>query len=188
MHFSHTIAIVIPRPLVLSVIDGRMRQLQPLVTAILVRIDHRGITRDGLAENALAGTFVTVTDHPAPLLPTVSADDMNDRRPVIVVRTVTPVFVRAAARGIVHVAMRRTFFPGVLSELIHLERLAIHRIGWRIVVHIGLDSLSQSMDGLSRQMEFARQSRRRFALGDTTEQEHQSGWPLAKAFKGRAAE
>src|SRR6266508_1076267 len=80
------------------------------------------------------------------------------------------------------------FFPSVLVELIHLERLAIHRIGWRVVVHIGLDPLPQRMDGLARELEFTRQSRCRFALGDTTEQEYQSGWPLATAFKGRAAE
>jgi len=44
------------------------------------------------------------------------------------------------------------------------------------------------MDGLARELEFTRQSRCRFAIGDTTEQEYQSGWPLARAFKGRATE
>src|SRR5262245_22620588 len=80
------------------------------------------------------------------------------------------------------------FFSGVLVEFIHLKRLSIHRIGWRVVVQIGLDPLPQGMNGLTRQMQFPRQSCRRFTLADTTKQEHQCGWPLARAFKDRATE
>ena len=52
--FAYTITIVIARPLVLSVIDRRMREIQPLVTAVLVRIHDGPVRRDGFAQNALA--------------------------------------------------------------------------------------------------------------------------------------
>ena len=111
MNLAHTIAIVIARPFVLTVIDGRMRQLQAMVTAILVRIDDRRVCWHGFGQNALTGGLVTVTNHPAALFATLAADDMNDRRPVVVVGAMARLFIGAAAGRIGWVAMRRTFFP-----------------------------------------------------------------------------
>lgn len=51
--FPHAIAIVVTRPLVPRVIDRGMREIQPMVTALLVRIDDRGITRDGFVQNRM---------------------------------------------------------------------------------------------------------------------------------------
>jgi hypothetical protein len=80
----YTIAIVIAGPLVLSVIDRGMRQLQAVVTAVLIRIDDRRVGRNGFAQNALAGDFVAVADQRAALFTRLAADDMNDRRLVAV--------------------------------------------------------------------------------------------------------
>jgi hypothetical protein len=41
MDFAHAIAIVIPRPLVLPMVDGRVLLLDPVVTTILVGVDDR---------------------------------------------------------------------------------------------------------------------------------------------------
>jgi len=81
--FPHTVAIIIARPRVLSVMNPGMREIQPMVPALLVRIDDRGITRNGFAQHALAGRCVTVADQWAPLFTTLAADDMNDRWPVV---------------------------------------------------------------------------------------------------------
>src|SRR5262245_5336002 len=124
VHFSHTIPIVIAGPLALRVIDRRMREIQSMVTAVLVRIDDRSITRDGFAQNALAGGLVTVADHPAALFTTLAADDMNDRWSVVIVGAVACLLVRAATRRIVHVGMRRTFFPR-RSDKVHRPQRAV---------------------------------------------------------------
>ena len=80
MNLPHTIASVIARPFVLTVIDGRMRQLQAMVPAILVRIDDRRVCWHGFGQHALTGGLVTVTNHPAARFATLAADDKNDRR------------------------------------------------------------------------------------------------------------
>src|SRR5262245_36034760 len=81
MNLSHTIALVIARPFVLTVIDCRMRQLQAMVTAILVRIDDRRVCWHGFGQNALTGGLITVTNQRAALFASLAADDLNDRRP-----------------------------------------------------------------------------------------------------------
>ncbi len=47
MDFAYTIAIVITRPLIRSVIDGRMLRLDPVVAAVLVGVDDRPLGWDG---------------------------------------------------------------------------------------------------------------------------------------------
>lgn len=41
--FRHAVAIVIARPHILAVIDRSVRQVQPVVAAVLIRIDHRRV-------------------------------------------------------------------------------------------------------------------------------------------------
>jgi hypothetical protein len=105
MHFSHTIAIVIARPLVLSVIDRRVRQVQPMVTAVLIRIDDRGISRHGFTQNTLAGGFITVADYPAALFAGLATDDMNDRRSVIVIGAMPWLLIGPPPRRIIGIVM-----------------------------------------------------------------------------------
>jgi hypothetical protein len=47
MHFAYAIAMVITRPFVLSVIDGRVILLDPVVTAILVGVNNRPLRWNG---------------------------------------------------------------------------------------------------------------------------------------------
>src|SRR6266508_1348050 len=111
MDLAHAISIVVARPLVLAVIDRGVWQVHSVVTAVLIRIHHRRVVWDRLSENALTRDLVAVPDNPAAFFARLAADDMNDRRSIIVVRAVPPLFVRAPTRRIVHVAMWRTFFP-----------------------------------------------------------------------------
>jgi hypothetical protein len=53
VHFPHSIPIGIPCPLVLPMIDRSMWELQPMVPAVLVRIDDRRITWHGFLSDAL---------------------------------------------------------------------------------------------------------------------------------------
>jgi hypothetical protein len=57
VHFPYAIPIVIARPLVLRMIDGGMREIQPMVAALLVRIDDRGLRRHGFTQNTRAGAL-----------------------------------------------------------------------------------------------------------------------------------
>src|SRR5262245_272982 len=111
MHFSHAIAIVIARPLVLRVIDRGMREIQPMVTAVLVGIDDRGIRRHGFTQNTLAGGLITVADHPAALFATLTTDDMNDGRAVIIIGAMPWLLIGPPPWRIVGIEMGRTFFP-----------------------------------------------------------------------------
>jgi hypothetical protein len=111
VNLSHPIAIVIADLLVLAMVDRGMRNLQAVVTAVLIRIDNRRVGRDGFGQNALTGGFVTVTDHLAPLFAGVTADDMNDRWPVVVVGPMARLFIGAAAGRVVRVAMGRRCRP-----------------------------------------------------------------------------
>ena len=49
MHFAYAIVIVITRPLVLRVIDRGVLRLDPVVTAILVRVDDRPLGWHGFS-------------------------------------------------------------------------------------------------------------------------------------------
>jgi hypothetical protein len=169
-------------------IDARVLLSDPVVTPVFVRIDDRPFGGYCFSKNALTSRLVAMADHPAALFARLATDNMNDCWPVIVVGSVAGPLIRAPTRWIGWVVMRRTFFPGVVVNLIHLERLAIHQVGWRVVVQIGLQPLSQRMDGLARELEFAGQARGRFTLADAAQQEHQRGRPLTRAFKGSAAQ
>ena len=137
VHFPHSIPIVIPCPLVLPMIDRGMREIQPMVTAVLVRINDRRNTRYGFTQNTLAGSLITMPDHPTALFPGLATDDMNDGWAVIVIGAMPRLLIGAPPRGIVHLVMRRTFFPW-RSGTAHPARTSAHpshqlahsRSGW----------------------------------------------------------
>jgi hypothetical protein len=111
VHFAYAIAIVITRPFVLSVIDRRVVLRDPVVTAILIGVDNRPLRWNGFGQNAVAGSLVAMPDYPTTLFARLATDDMNDRRPIVVIGAMSRLFIRAATGWIVRVAMRRTFFP-----------------------------------------------------------------------------
>src|SRR5829696_6886414 len=79
--FPYAVTIIITRPFVLAVIDRGVRLVQPVVTAVLIRIDHRRLMWDGFGQNAVAGNLVAMPDYPTALFARLATDDMNDRRP-----------------------------------------------------------------------------------------------------------
>jgi len=111
MHFALPVAIVITRPLLLSVFDGRVLLLVPVVTALFVRIDDRPFWRYCFSKNTLASGLVALADHPAALFATLAADNVNDRRPIVVVGARAWRLSRTTTWRVVRIAMRRTFFP-----------------------------------------------------------------------------
>src|SRR3712207_5833062 len=82
-----------------------------MVTAVFIRIDDRRVTGDRFAENPVTGGLVAMSNHPTPLFPGLAADNMNDRRPVVVIGAVARLLVGASSRQVVGGAMGRTFFP-----------------------------------------------------------------------------
>lgn len=81
--FPHVVAIA--RPLVLAVIDRRVRQLQHVVAAVFIRINHCRLVRDGFGQNALTGRLVAVGDYPTTFFATLPADHVNDWRAVVII-------------------------------------------------------------------------------------------------------
>jgi hypothetical protein len=73
--FAYAIAIIIPRPLVPRVIDGRVLLHDPVVTAIVVGVNDRPVRRDGFGQNAVAGGLVTMSDYPAALFARLTTDE-----------------------------------------------------------------------------------------------------------------
>jgi hypothetical protein len=80
------------------------------------------------------------------------------------------------------------FFCGVLIEFVGLEGRSLHQIGRCTLAQVRLDPLAQRMQLLTRQAEFARQTRGRFAFGDAAEQENQGRGRLAGFFERRAGQ
>src|SRR5262245_58827914 len=66
MDLAHAISIVVSRPLVVGMIDRGVWQIQSVVTAVLIRIDHRRVVWNGFGQNALTGGLVAVPDHRVP--------------------------------------------------------------------------------------------------------------------------
>jgi hypothetical protein len=111
MDFAHAIAIIITRPLVLRMIDGPVILLDPMVAAVLVRVDDRPITWNGFGQDTVASGFIAMPNHPTALFARFTADDMNDRRSVVVIAAVSWLLIRSTARWIIWVPMGCTFFP-----------------------------------------------------------------------------
>ena len=109
--FAHAIAIIIPRPLVLTVIDGRVVLHDPMVTAIVVGVNDRPIRRNCFSENTVTSGCIAVRDYPTALFARVATDDMNDRRSVVVIGAMARLLIRAAAGRVIRVAVRVAFFP-----------------------------------------------------------------------------
>jgi hypothetical protein len=87
--FAHAIAIVITRPLMLTVIDSRMVLLNPVLTTIVVRVDDRPLSRNGFGENTMTRSCVAVRNRPTALFARFAADTMNNRWAVIVIGAVS---------------------------------------------------------------------------------------------------
>src|SRR3712207_1950198 len=86
MHFAFAIAIVIARPFVLAVVDGRVHRLGAMITAVLIGIDYRALRRDCFGDDALTGGLICMPNYPAALFARLATDDMDDRWPIVVVR------------------------------------------------------------------------------------------------------
>jgi hypothetical protein len=87
MDFAYAITIDQACPFMLSVIDRRVLWLDSMLTAVLVQVDDRPLRCNRFGENAVTGGFVAVHNHPAALFARLPADDMNDRRAVVVIAT-----------------------------------------------------------------------------------------------------
>jgi hypothetical protein len=132
MHLADAVSIIVARPFVLAVLDRRVRRRHPLVAPILIRVDDRPDRWNRLGDDAFAGDTIRMSDDPAAFFAGLSADDMDDRRPVVVHRPVTWSFVRSTARWIIGVEMGRTFFPP-RSDTVRRPRMS--RPAWFRLAH-----------------------------------------------------
>lgn len=111
MHFAYAVTIIIACPLVLRVVDSRVRRFHAVVRAIFVGVDDCAVDGNRLGNDAFTGVASRVRDDPATLFTGVAADDVNNGRAVVGEGAVTPTLICAATCWVERVAMGFAFFP-----------------------------------------------------------------------------
>src|SRR5262249_9201626 len=110
MHLTDTIAIVVPRPLLLAVADGEVRTGNAVVALPLIGVAaplRAGVALDVSAQRAPIGLFA----HPQTTVPGATSHCSHHRRPIILIGAMPAPLVGPAAGGIVGVGVRLAFFP-----------------------------------------------------------------------------
>jgi hypothetical protein len=111
MDFAAAIAVIIPRPLVHPVADGRMARMAAPIALPLIGIEPRVAHGDVLRDQGGAGARVGMIAHPPALLPRVPRDEADNRWTIVGVGPVPFPFIGTPPGRIRGVAMGRTFFP-----------------------------------------------------------------------------
>jgi hypothetical protein len=81
----------------------------------------------------------------------------------------------APARRVEQVAMRHTFFPSVLIQLICLERRSTDQFTRQRIVEIDLDLLTQLAEAFAIKAEVTREPCSTFAFGNPAQQQNDGG-------------
>ena len=110
MDFFDAVAVIVTRPFVLAVTDGRVCARQVFVAAPFVGVTRRaGLRRR--RDVLLQAWLVRMRNDGQAHLPTCTPKGTDDRRTIIFIGSVTFAFIRAPTRRIVGVEMRLAFFP-----------------------------------------------------------------------------
>jgi hypothetical protein len=110
LDFFAAVAVIVTRPFVLAVTDGRVCARQVFVATPFVGVTGRaGLRRR--PDVLLQSGFVRMRNDGPPYLPARTTKGTDDRRTVIFIGAVTFAFIRAPTWRIVGVEMRLAFFP-----------------------------------------------------------------------------
>lgn len=125
MNFSDTIPVIVTCPLVAAVTDGVVGSSNPFVAAPLIGID-RGESVCIAMDMREQGFLVCVFDHTQSYLSRLSSHGAHHRRAVVVIGTVTALFVGSASGWVSRVEMTLPFFPprsgtSRRSQYVHLR-------------------------------------------------------------------
>lgn len=127
MNFSKAIAILVPRPFMAAMIDSDMLTRKVVVALPLVSVDPR--PRGGeFGDVAFERFAIGVVDHPQAHLSALPTNRADLRRTIIVIGSVSPVFVCPPARGIGRILMFFAFFPRILKQFIGLRHAIRQRL------------------------------------------------------------
>jgi hypothetical protein len=111
MRLATAITIIIPRPLMLAVADGRVAGMAPAIALPLIGVQQGAVHRNVLRNQGPAGMRIgAVTDPPA-LLPRLTGEDTDDGRAIIRIGPVPFPFIGAPPGRIGGVSMGGAFFP-----------------------------------------------------------------------------
>jgi hypothetical protein len=121
-----------------------------------------------LEQQTLTGRLVCRPTDDYPYLATLSTDDLEHRRPVILIRSASCSVIPPPTRRVVGVGMDVAFFPRVLIDLIRLELLSFHQFHWRRFVGVVLEPLAQGQGLLIGQPQLLSQLRGTHPLGDAS--------------------
>src|SRR5947207_1337113 len=115
VHLSHAVAIVVPRPLLLPMLDAGVFQLQRLlhrpIAAPFIRVQRCCSGWEAALEHLPARRPVRVFPHKVADFPGAPADEGEDRRPVGGIGAVAPNLIGAAPRWIGGIGVQFPLFP-----------------------------------------------------------------------------
>ena len=97
-------------------------------------------------------------EHPIAQLVAAATDQAQDRRPVVGIAAFALAFIGTSTRWVGRVAMRPTFFPGVLIRLIGFEGGPTHHLAGESVIEIGLDLLADLAQAFAIEVKLAGES------------------------------
>ena len=135
MHFAHTIAVIISRPLVLAVTDRSVRPLDLIVALPFIGITS-GLWLGVVMYMLVQGLAIRMLANAQAALPTLSANRANHWWSVIFIAAMTSSLVGSTSRRVKRIAVLFAFFPP-RSET---SRLAQYDKGIR------LNALAPAMD------------------------------------------
>src|SRR6266511_2260468 len=105
------ITIIIPRPLVHAVADGRMAPMTAAIALPLIGIKPRAARCNIFGNQRLTGPRIRVVTHPEALLTRLPRDHTDDRGAIVGIGAMPFPFIGAPTGWIGGIQMRGAFFP-----------------------------------------------------------------------------
>lgn len=155
VNLTNIIAIIIARPLALTMLNGNMLTLNSVVTFPFISIRNRfglGEASDVLLQSFAIGMLDDAQAH----LSAFASNSAYHGRTVIIIGAMASLLVGPPPRGISRIPVFFAFFPCILKHLICFSH-GIREQGIRLEANrVRVDLLAQMVDGIISQMQFTR--------------------------------
>jgi hypothetical protein len=113
VHLTPAISIIIPRPLMHTVVDSRMARMTLPVALPLISREQRAASREILRDQGRAGARVGMVADPQTLLSCLARNHTDDRGPVMGIGPMPFAFIGAPPGRVGGVRVRGPFFQVV---------------------------------------------------------------------------
>jgi hypothetical protein len=182
------ITIIIARPLVHAVADGRMGRTIATIALPLIGIQPRAARWDIGGDQVMTGARIRVIAYPEAVITRVPRYHTHNRWTIVGIGPMRLALFRASAGRVIGARCGVLFSPRVLVEFVRLKRGSGHQLDWRRVVQVRLPPVPERLQLHARHGQFAGQARRRFPFSNAPQQEHQRRGPLAGYLEHSASQ